>query len=178
MGEEASGGSSKVISKSWLTSTVTAQDLMVSTIMITEKILNTASQGWEICQDGKYAEPLDQHRIDRATKASFEKKNQQHASSTTSAEQMGELMKRKDAKIASLQEDIKKLQEAAAGNSSAEGDNNIARTANLGYSQDDSGETDTANGNPLTLLSQHFAKMVKGLDSHSKQVSLVELVSY
>ena len=41
----------------------------------------------------------------------------------------------------------------------SEGDNNIARTANLGYSCDDSRETDGANGTPLVLLSQHFAKM-------------------
>ena len=87
-------------------------------------------------------------------------------------------MKKKDAKIASLQEDIKKLQEAAAGNLATEGDNNIAWTANLEYSHDDSRETDAADGNPLVLLSQHFAKMVKGLDSYSKQVSLVELVLY
>ena len=83
------------------------------------------------------------------------------ASSTTSAEQMGELMmmKKKGAKIASLQKDIKKLQEAAAGNSAAEGDNNIDLTANLGYSHDGSGETDGADDTPLVLLSQHFAKM-------------------
>ena len=76
-----------------------------------------------------------------------------------SAEQMGELMKKKDVEIASLQENIKKLQEAAAGNLAAEGDNNIARTANLGYSHDGSGETDEADGTPLVFLSQHFAKM-------------------
>ena len=91
---------------------------------------------------------------------------------------MGEMRKKKDAKIASLKEDIKKVQEAAAGNLAAEGDNNIAWTANLGYSQDDSREADAAKDNTLTLLSQHFAKMIKGLDSYSKQVSLVELVSY
>ena len=85
---------------------------------------------------------------------------------------------KKDAEIASLQEDTKKPQEAAAGNLATEGDNSIARTANLQYSHDDSGETDAADGKPLMLLSQHFAKMVKGLDFYSKQVSLVELVSY
>jgi hypothetical protein len=177
-----------VIAKSRLTHTVVAQDLMVSTIMIPEKILNVQHPkdgkhaekilNMQHPNDGKYAEPLDHQRIDMTMKAFFEKKNQQQASSTTSAEQMKGLMKKKDAGIASLQEDIKKLQEAAAGNSAAEGDNNIARTANLGYSHDDSGETDAADGKPLMLLSQHFAKMVKGLDFYSKQVTLVELVSY
>ena len=69
-------------------------------------------------------------------------------------------MRKKDDEIASLQEDIKKLQESAAGNSAAEGDNNITWTDNLGYSHDDSGGNDAADGNSLTLLSQHFAKMV------------------
>ena len=82
------------------------------------------------------------------------------APSITSAEQVGDLMtkKKKGAEIASLQEDIKKLQEAAAGNLVAEGDNNIAQTANLEYSHDYSGETNFTNGNPLLLLSQHFGK--------------------
>ena len=79
------------------------------------------------------------------------------------------LMKKKDAGIASLQEDIKKLQEAAAGNSAAEGDNNIARTANLEYSHDDSGETDGADGTSLMLLSQHF---VRWNFRHSIQIKL------
>ena len=94
-----------------------------------------------------------QQRLDKTRKAFFEKKNQQQASSTTSAEQMRELMKKKGAKIVSLQEGIKKLQEAAADNSAAEGDNNIAWTANLKYSHDCSGGTDAAGGNPPTLLS-------------------------
>ena len=68
-------------------------------------------------------------------------------------------MRKKDDEITSLQEDIKKLQESAAGNSAAEGDSNIAWTANLGYFNDDIGETDGADGTPLMLLSQHFAKM-------------------
>ena len=80
------------------------------------------------------------------------------APSTTSAEQVGDLMtkKKKGAEIASLQEDIKKLQEAAAGNLAAEGDNNIAQTANLEYSHDYSRETNFTNDNPLLLLSQYF----------------------
>ena len=45
--------------------------------------------------------PLDQQRFEKARESFFEKENQQEASSTASAEQMGELMKKKDAEIAS-----------------------------------------------------------------------------
>ena len=53
MGEEASGGNSEVIAKSWLTSTALAQDLMVSAIMIPKKILNVQHP-----KDGKHAKKI------------------------------------------------------------------------------------------------------------------------
>ena len=96
MGREASGGSSEVIAKSWLTSTIAARDLMVSAIMIPKKILNVQHPkdgkyaekilNVQHPNDGKYAEPLDQQRIDMAMKAFFEKKtnnkhHQQHQQS-------------------------------------------------------------------------------------------------